>query len=147
MSACHPTVATLSLRFAWIFSAIVIGSSFARAEQLPIRTYTTSDGLPADNVNRIVRDSRGFLWFCTEEGLSRFDGYKFTNYTTDQGLPHRWVSDVLETHNGDYLVATGGGVCRFSPTGSPLFINYHPDRDDRSHEIEVLTEDKAGVIW
>jgi hypothetical protein len=32
-------------------------------------------------------DSRGFLWFCTNEGLSRFDGYGFTNYSTDQGLP------------------------------------------------------------
>lgn len=90
-----PPWATLSLRSAWIFLAIVIGSSFVRAEQLPIRTYISSDGLPADNVNRIVRDSRGFLWFCTEEGLSRFDCYQFMNYTVDQGLPDRRVTDLL----------------------------------------------------
>jgi ligand-binding sensor domain-containing protein len=48
--------------------------------QFPIKTYTTADGLARDQVNCIRRDSRGFLWFCTEEGLSRFDGYKFTNY-------------------------------------------------------------------
>src|SRR5215470_20010438 len=147
MSACHPTVATLSLRFAWIFSAIVIGSSFVRAEQLPIRTYTTSDGLPADNVNRILRDSRGFLWFCTEEGLSRFDGYQFTNYTTNQGLPHRLVTDVLETREGEYWIATGGGLSRFDPTGTPLFTTYHPSEDQRSWGVEVLKQDRNGAIW
>ncbi len=42
----------------------------ARAERLPIKTYTTADGLAHNAVNRIVRDSRGFLWFCTFEGLS-----------------------------------------------------------------------------
>ena len=49
------------------------------AETLPVKSYTTSDGLAHDRVNRIVRDSRGFLWFCTSEGLSRFDGYEFNN--------------------------------------------------------------------
>ncbi|HYX40101.1 MAG TPA: two-component regulator propeller domain-containing protein, partial [Pyrinomonadaceae bacterium] len=52
----------------------------ARAERLPLKTYTTADGLAHNVINKIVRDSRGFLWFCTEEGLSRFDGYSFTNY-------------------------------------------------------------------
>src|SRR5436190_8179439 len=59
----------------------------ARAERLPIKTYTAADGLPRDHINRIVQDSKGFLWSCTTEGLSRFDGYGFVNYGTDQGLP------------------------------------------------------------
>ena len=87
-----------------------------RAEQLPIKVYTTADGILRDRVNRIKQDSRGFLWFCTEEGLSRFDGYQFTNYTTNQGLPHRLVTDVLETQEGEYWIATGGGLSRFDPT-------------------------------
>lgn len=44
------------------------------AERLPVKTYTTADGLQRDNVSRIRLDSRGFLWFCTSEGVSRFDG-------------------------------------------------------------------------
>jgi len=103
--------------------------------------------LPADNVNRIVRDSRGFLWFCTEEGLSRFDGYQFINYTVDQGLPDRRVTDLLEARDGSYWVATGGGVCRFNPTGVPRFRIYLPGNDAYSRRIETLVEDKAGVIW
>ena len=57
----------------------------AQAERLPLRSYTTVDGLPHNGIYKIVRDSRGFLWFCTKEGLSRFDGYQFTTYGTDQG--------------------------------------------------------------
>jgi ligand-binding sensor domain-containing protein len=48
-------------------SACVWGS------QLPVKIYTTADGLSNNRINKIVRDSRGFLWFCTQEGLSRFD--------------------------------------------------------------------------
>src|SRR6266542_4288690 len=60
----------------------------ARAERLPLKTYTTADGLAHNVINKIVRDSHGFLWFCTDDGLSRFDGYEFTNFGTDKGLPH-----------------------------------------------------------
>jgi ligand-binding sensor domain-containing protein len=131
----------------WLLGLLFFLPGLVQAEQLPIKTYTTADGLANDNINKIVPDSRGFLWFCTAEGLSRFDGYQFTNYTTDQGLPHRWVSDLLETRDGSYWVATGGGVSRFNPKGTPLFTTYHPDEDEYSWHVEVLIEDHAGVIW
>ena len=80
-------------------------SSLARAERLPVKTYTTVDGLAHNNINKIVRDSRGFLWFCTGDGLSRFDGYTFTNYGTDQGLPLNTVNDLLEPYPDDPMEA------------------------------------------
>jgi len=141
----------------------------AHAERLPIKTYTTTDGLASDGVNRIVRDSRGFLWFCTSEGLSRFDGYKFTNYGIDQGLPDRQVNDFLETRSGVYWVATLSGLCRFNPGAStqsghtdagrhePRFVVYHLGDDDtsdsgasnyqRSRAVYKLCEDREGTLW
>ena len=94
--------------FSLVFRAIslpgvvVVASVIVAAERLPLKTYTTADGLAHNNVQRIVRDSRGFLWFCTANGLSRFDGYTFTNFGTDQGLPNPNVTDLLETRNGEY---------------------------------------------
>src|SRR5689334_1726995 len=76
----------------------------AFAEHLPLKPYTVADGLPNNVINKIVRDSRGFLWFCTGEGLSRFDGYSFTNYGVDQGLPHTMVNDFLETRSGEIWI-------------------------------------------
>lgn len=87
----------------------IAAPDFAVAERLPIKTYTTADGLGHNNVHRIVRDSRGFLWFCTFEGLSRFDGYSFTTYGLAHGLPSQVVNDLLETRDGRYWVATGAG--------------------------------------
>ncbi|HEY6230720.1 MAG TPA: two-component regulator propeller domain-containing protein, partial [Pyrinomonadaceae bacterium] len=99
-----------------LLAPLMLGSP-THAETLPFKRYTTSDGLANDKVNRIVRDSRGFLWFCTGEGLSRFDGYQFKNYTRDEGLPHRSVYDLLETPQGDYWLATGDGLVLFNPEG------------------------------
>src|SRR5689334_16514231 len=134
------------------------------AERLPIKTYTTADGLAHNVINKIVRDSRGFLWFCTEEGLSRFDGYTFTNYGTEQGLPHSNINDILETRAGDYWVATNGGLVRFNPKGtpanrvvaaneapsnaSPMFSVGAPEDTDRyARAITVLLERRNGTIW
>src|SRR5436853_3416257 len=101
-----------------LLTLLILLPSLARAERLPLKPYTVADGLPNNVINKIVRDSRGFLWFCTSEGLSRFDGYSFTNYGTDQGLPHTAVNDILETRAGDYWLATNGGLVRFDPKGT-----------------------------
>ncbi len=121
-------------------------SATMQASHLPVRIYTTADGLAANTVNRIVRDSRGFLWFCTREGLSRFDGYQFTNFGTGQGLP---VSDnfLLETRRGEYWVATDYGVAKFNPADSrALFTLYRP-HDPKARKVNILAEDTNGDIW
>lgn len=118
--------------------AILTISATAAAERLPIRTYTVADGLAHNIVNRIVRDERGFLWFCTAEGLSLFDGYRFTNYDTTDGLPHQHVADVLATREGVRWIATYGGLVRFNPHGTRggagagrLFTVVTPATEDR----------------
>jgi signal transduction histidine kinase/ligand-binding sensor domain-containing protein len=132
-------------------------------ERLPIRAYTTADGLAHNRVNAIVRDSRGFLWFATNDGLSRFDGYTFTNYSVEQGLPHRQVMDLLETRRGELWVATFGGLVHFRPDGvpgdrivgahaaggvTPMFATIVPaDDDPRARAILALLEARDGTIW
>jgi signal transduction histidine kinase/ligand-binding sensor domain-containing protein len=111
--------------------------------------------LAHNEINRIVRDSRGFLWFCTAGGLSRFDGYSFTNFGADQGLGHANVSDLLETRNGEYWVATNDGLFRFNPKGAAgeknegaMFSVVVPDTQaDPAIPINVLLEDHSGAIW
>src|SRR5262245_600967 len=150
------------IRIALVLALLSGTKSWVMAEQLPIKVYTTADGLARDAINCIVRDSRGFLWFGTFEGLSRFDGYRFTNYTTADGLPERRVRDLLETRNGAYWIATGDGVVQFNPYGSspatprrrtdgttsaPLFTVYHPAEEMLSRSVFDLFEDHTGAIW
>ena len=138
------------------------------AERLSFKTYSTADGLAHDNINKIVADSRGFLWFCTSEGLSRFDGYQFKNYTQEQGLPHRSINDFLETSDGTYLIATSGGLAVFNPTGKayrwniieekleqnvdapPIFKTYYPPDIFQNNLAKIVTglaEDGRGNIY
>jgi ligand-binding sensor domain-containing protein len=100
------------------------------AEQLPVVSFTTADGLAHNHIKNIRQDSRGFLWFATDEGLSRFDGYKFYNYRPADGLPHPWVNDFLETRDGEYWVAqlepysrTADSRIRPSPGSSLSFLD------------------------
>jgi hypothetical protein len=117
------------------------------AELLPIRSYSTADGLAADRIDKIVADVHGFIWFCTPEGLSRFDGYRFKNFGVAEGLPHRAVNTLLETRSGEYLVGTDGGLCRFRPGGDGKFTTYLPGNNRYENVVIALTEDSAGRIW
>ncbi|HYH85300.1 MAG TPA: two-component regulator propeller domain-containing protein, partial [Pyrinomonadaceae bacterium] len=137
-----------------------------RAEQLPVRTYATADGLAHDQVDKIVQDSRGFIWFCTFDGLSRFDGYRFTNYGVKDGLPRASVNEMLEARDGVYWVATnGGGVSRFDPAWDArrvaearasggadagdgrVFKTYNVGEEAQSNIVETIFEDRAGNVW
>src|SRR5215204_1775893 len=63
--------------------ALLCGLFCARAgfgERLPVKIYTSADGLGSSFVDYLMRDSRGFMWFCTRDGLSRFDGSRFITY-------------------------------------------------------------------
>ncbi len=135
--------------------ALLPGARSVSAQQLPVRTYTTGDGLPRDLILRIVRDSHGFLWFCTGDGLSRFNGSEFTSYGVEQGLPHPVINDLLETRSGVYWVATNGaGVSRFNPsplrneqsqTGN-LFTAFPVADEPTTNRVNVLYEDHAGHV-
>src|ERR1700687_1620321 len=117
------------------------------ADVLPIRAYTTAEGLAHNHVNRIFPDSRGFLWICTDEGLSRFDGHRFANYTTASGLPHIHVNDMLETRAGQYWIATDGGITRFHPEARQnRFVTYAPPGPPDSLHINTVVEDGDGSI-
>lgn len=148
-------------RFNWnaivvaLSAFLLIAATSAHAEQLSIRTYTTADGLAYNVVRRIVPDSRGFLWFCTALGLSRFDDTRFTSYGTEHGLPAPSINDLVETRNGDYWIATnGGGVSKFEPKNAAdvsekklLFTAYTVGEEAATNRVNVLYEDRTGILW
>src|SRR5215831_12050762 len=152
----------------FVLSASLTLTVSVRAERPPYKAYTTSEGLAHDSVNKIYCDSRGFLWFCTAEGLSRFDGYRFKNYGQEQGLPHRNIHDFLETADGTYFVATSAGLAIFNPNGKayrwnlleqrleqtsdepPLFETIFPEEGlykQSRNNIVSLAQDRRGRIW
>jgi ligand-binding sensor domain-containing protein/two-component sensor histidine kinase len=80
------------------------------AQKLIFKTYTVNDGLVANVVRRIFQDSKGFIWVCTWDGLSKYDGDKFINFTSANGLSDNSVNDVYEAPDGKIYVALNTGV-------------------------------------
>src|SRR3989442_12912108 len=81
-----------------------------RSERLPVKTYTTEDGLIRNYVRQIFQDSHGYLWIVTGGGLSRFDGYGFANYGAEQSLPFQSINRMIEDRPGGYWPATNEGA-------------------------------------
>ena len=124
------------------------------AQTLPLRNYTTNDGLAHDWVLRIRRDSRGLLWFATYSGLSRFDGSRFVSFDLEDGLPYPVINDVFEDRQGRLWIATnGGGVARFRPDVSraaatlPKIESASLGESRPSNRVNVIHQDLGGALW
>jgi ligand-binding sensor domain-containing protein len=144
-----------SIRF--IFAFTLAASFFillpaARAERLPIKAYTSADGLGSSFINYLMRDSRGFLWFCTRDGLSRFDGARFVTYQVGNTNAPPSIEGITETRDGSYWITTTGGLYRFKRDAIPQpdatagvrpMLNaefVHPNSG-------MLFEDRNGNLW
>lgn len=85
------------------------------AEHLPVKIYTSADGLGSSFINAMLRDSRGFLWFATRDGLSRFDGREFTTYQIGASEAPPGIEQIYQARNDIYWIATTAGIYRFDP--------------------------------
>jgi signal transduction histidine kinase/ligand-binding sensor domain-containing protein len=88
----------------------------ARAERLPVKVYTSDDGLGSSASFNLVRDSRGFIWLCSRDGLVRFDGYRFITYRIGDDDADPAVFDLIPTRRGAYWIDLNRGMdYRFVP--------------------------------
>ena len=88
------------------------------AQHFIFKPYTVEDGLVSNPVRRIYQDNKGFIWIATWEGLSKYDGNKFTNYTIANGLSHNMVNDMYESPDGRLYVAENDGSVDVSAAGT-----------------------------
>ncbi len=130
-----------------LVAALVAGAARAGAERLPIRAFGTAEGLPHDHVRCVVPDSRGFLWLCTAQGLSRFDGRRFVSYGAAQGLREPYVNDFLETRAGEYWLATNGAGVQRLDVDRTRFVEHPVGEGTASNRVNSLLEDERGRLW
>jgi diguanylate cyclase (GGDEF)-like protein len=129
----------------------LIGAAQAGSPPLSVQRYSLEEGLSQQAVNAIVQDHEGFMWFGTEDGLNRFDGYEFRQLRHARGdtksLPNGWISSLVPTEAGLWIATDGGGVVfRNAQTGaleSPV-----PLRDAGDlQRVRVLARDRLGRLW
>ena len=88
------------------FFIITIASANCFAQQYPFVHYSPKDGLVSNRVRSIYQDSKGLMYFLTMNGLSVYDGTRFTNYTSEEGLQNDIVNCVMEMGDDSLWVIT-----------------------------------------
>lgn len=118
---------------------------------------TIEDGLSQSTVQAILQDSKGFMWFGTEDGLNRYDGYEFTVFKTVTGNPNSLsdnnINALFEDSKQRIWIGTqSGGLTRFDWKKNQFTNYYGVDDEDNwqtlsSNTIWSITEDEEGLIW
>lgn len=99
----------------------------AQAQELSVLNYTVEDGLPSNEVYDVFEDKKGYLWFCTDRGVARYDGYTFKRYNSfNSDLPSNTVFKCFEdSWNTDELwFTTMNGAIAIYNMAADSFRNF-----------------------
>ncbi len=126
-----------------------------RAQPMRFDRLTLDDGLSQSAVVSVLQDSNGYMWFGTESGLNRFDGYEMTRFTQDRGNPNAILSDFIydldEDSKGNLWIATnGGGLARYDHV-TESFASYRHDPANpaslSSEVVRTVLVDQQDRVW
>ncbi|MBN2088634.1 histidine kinase, partial [candidate division KSB1 bacterium] len=151
---------TRMMRFISLFLFIVIAilcsePADAQEQGLKFSKLTIEDGLSHSKVNCIFQDKQGFLWFGTNLGLDKYDGYKFTvfqqNPENPASLSANLIRCIREDSKGNFWVGTeAGGLNRFHRDFN-TFQHYTTDSSSEiilsGNDVNSILEDHAGKLW
>jgi len=110
-------------------------------ERLPLTRFGSSEGLPSFSIHRILRDSRGYMWLCTAEGVVFFDGYQI-NSVKQLSMG---ASDMVEAPDHTFWLATRDGVVHYTP-GAPVQV-LAPGPGPADRFVNAVRVDSRGVLW
>lgn len=127
----------------------------AKDNDLRFKHLSSEQGLSQSVVPCMLQDSLGFMWFCTQDGLNRFDGYNFKVYKRDPADSNTLSDNVIQAlfegkDNALWIGTNAGGLNRYDlVTGQ--FRQYQNDPNDPtsigSNGIAAVYEDPRGVLW
>lgn len=127
------------------------------AQQNPIKFEHISiqQGLSQSTVSCILQDKKGFMWFGTEDGLNRYDGYNFTIYKNDSldktSLSDSYILSLYEDKSGTLWIGTySGGLNKFDREKEQfIYYKHAPDSPDTlsNNMVQSIYEDSTGTLW
>ncbi len=138
------------------------GTLSGQRSEIRFHHLGVDEGLSHSLVLAMAEDSLGFLWFGTQDGLNRFDGYEFRTYykgTTGRMPSDSWIRGLyMDSHNQLWIWYNGSGLERYDPV-SETFRRYEADPErpgsissttnttGASLNYEDFFEDSDGTLW
>jgi len=131
--------------------ACVVQPVQAQTKSIRFETLSVDDGLSHSIVRTIAQDIQGFMWFGTDDGLNKYDGYSFTVYKHNPEQPESISDNTIYTMyrdlSGDLWVGTGAGLDRL--ISQEDFFEHYPLNPDNpiSGGVTAIAEDRLGNLW
>lgn len=139
--------------FIRLFVVILFSASELFSQNILFDHLTTSNGLSNNVIYSVIQDKLGYLWFGTEDGLNRYDGYNFKVYRHQPGnansLSDYAATRLYEDNDGIIWVGTRQGLNRFDPS-TQTFTHFKKNTDFNSISDDNITsiyEDSKGTLW
>ncbi|MES2775690.1 MAG: two-component regulator propeller domain-containing protein [Bacteroidota bacterium] len=140
--------------YSWLlfFSFLFQQKIDAQESLLNFTNYSSKDGLSSGTVYDIIKDSFGFLWLATEDGLNRFDGSNFKVYrhnpSNPVGLRVNHITALFEDKKGRLWIGTNGGGLSYYDRNKDSIFNYLPDGINQiAAAVNSLDGDREGNIF
>jgi len=120
----------------------ICATSFA--QQYPFVHYTPKDGLISNQIKNIYQDSKGRLYFTSVNGLSIYDGSRFTNYTSKNGLNFDIVNCIMEMGDDSVWIVTNSAAINCIVNGKLKTVHL---KDPVVPIINLLLRDNKGTLY
>ncbi len=140
-----------------LFFLVVVSASGqgVYAPQIVFEHLTIDNGLPQNSVIAIAQDKHGFMWFGTQDGLCRYDGYHVNVFRHDRTNPsslrNSFTSSLLVDKSGTLWVGTvGGGLNKYNSANQSFTAYLHEPNNPQSlsdNIVQALYQDHAGMLW
>ncbi len=114
------------------------------AQQFPVQRLTVEEGLGHSIVYRTTQSTDGYIWFSTDNGLTRYDGTAFRNFTTADGLPSNFIFDVVEWKGELFVCTLGGGIIKYGDDG--FVPAYDTSYQVPMHPVELRMSEKVVTV-
>ena len=141
-----------TLFYLFIFFQVILLSVNLSSQSIIFNHINTSDGLSNNYVSDIYQDRTGFLWFATDDGLNRFDGYEFKVYRNNPNNSHsisdNTVISFSDDREGNLWIGTKNGFVNKYDAATDQFVKWEIKSDiTKENPINVLYVDKRGYVW
>lgn len=140
----------------FVFSFLLFSSALTALGQAPTHVFhplSVEDGLSEGTVRSITEDIRGFMWFGTEDGLNKYDGYEFTVYKPDLNdtfsITNKFIKCFFNDSHGNLWVGTKEGINIYDHRLDRFYnfkSDHYPALQYIKDEIEEIREDKKGHL-